>query len=350
MGTSALEHPALRLLDALLSVPSPSGREERLATVVGEHLAKMGYPGEVDPAGNVVVRLEGREQTAPPAVLAAHMDELAASVTRIDADGGLRVCRSGGLFPFKIGEGPVEIVGDGEPLLGVLSMGSTHTGEAEHRSVGWKDVRIITGLSPQQLAEAGVRVGSTAVPVRAFRGPYVFGDPSDPLVAAWTFDDRAGVMTLLRLLEALKNGAATPRRPLIVAFTVHEEGGCHGAKVLCHREKPEIFVAVDGCPMPPETALALDGRPGVWSQDTLTHYDQRLVRALCQCARDAGTELQVVVYEHAASDASAVYAAGAAPRVVTVGHVRENSHGYEVARLSVFDNLLDTLLHFVQTL
>ena len=350
MDRHAMDHPALELMDALLSVPAPSGREERLAALVREHVALMGYASETDPPGNVIVRVAGTDDTAPPAVLAAHLDELAVTVTRIDPGGSLHVRRSGGLYPFKIGECPVEIVGDGEPILGVLSMGSTHTGDLEHRSIGWNDVWIITGLSPQQLAEAGVRVGSTAVPVRDHRGPYLFGDPADPLVAAWTFDDRAGVMTLLRLLEALKGGAPQPRRPLIVAFTVHEEGGSPGAKVLCHREQPEILVAIDGCPMPPETSLALDGRPAVWSQDRLVHLDQRLVQELCASAQEAGTELQVAVYDYAASDASAAYAVGAAPRVAHVGHVRENSHGYEVARLSVFDNLLNTLVHFVPRL
>ncbi len=142
--------------------------------------------------------------------------------------------------------------------------------------------------------------------------------------------------------------AATSRRPTIVAFTVHEEGGCHGAKVLAQRERPEIFIAVDGCPMPPGSGLELDGRPATWSKDNVTHFDQRLVRALCDAARDAGTEMQTVVYNGAASDASLVYSAGAAERVATIGHVRENSHGYEIARLSVFDNVLKTLVKFLE--
>jgi putative aminopeptidase FrvX len=62
-----------------------------------------------------------------------------------------------------------------------------------------------------------------------------------------------------------------------------------------------------------------------------------------------GTELQTAVYDGAASDASLLAYAGLAPRIACVGHVRENSHGYEVARLSVFDNLLKTLVQFIQT-
>ena len=50
------------------------------------------------------------------------------------------------------------------------------------------------------------------------------------------------------------------------------------------------------------------------------------------------------------SDASQVYAVGAAPRVATFGHVRENSHGYEVARLAVFANVVATLVELVRTI
>ncbi len=193
-----------------------------------------------------------------------------------------------------------------------------------------------------------MRTGSTAVPTRERRGPVVFGDPADPLVAAWTFDDRMGCVALLRLLEALKREDTRPARPTIVAFTVHEEGGCYGARVLAQRERPEVFIAIDGCPMPPGSGLKLDGRPGTWSKDRAVHFDQRLVAALCDAAERAGTSLYTPVYDGAFSDASAVYQVGAAERVATVGHVRENSHGYEVARLSVFDNLLATLVEFVR--
>ena len=100
--------------------------------------------------------------------------------------------------------------------------------------------------------------------------------------------------------------------------------------------------------MPPGSPLELDGRPAIWSKDRLGHYDQRLLQALCQAARDAGTELQPVVYDSAASDASLVYYAGGAQRIACVGQVRANSHGYEVARLSVFDHMLNTLVQFMR--
>ena len=343
------DHPALRLFSDLLAEPSPSGREDRVAQIIRDKLAGWGYEPETDGCGNVFVRLAGREPNAPLCCLAAHTDEIGMVVTKVKPDGSLRVQRSGGLLPHKIGEGPVQILGDEEIVIGVLSMGSGH-GASSDQPVGWDDVWVITGLTQMQLAAAGIRPGSTAVPVREGRGPVVFGDPGDPLVAAWTFDDRMGCVALLRMLETMRQEAIVPHHPTLVAFTVHEEGGGHGAKALAHREGTATFVSVDGCPMPKGTHLQLDGRPGIWSQDTYAHYDQRLVRFISKAAREAGTELQPVAYPTgAASDAGMVYATGGAERIGCFGHVRENSHGYEVARLSVFDNLYRTLVQFIAT-
>lgn len=349
MSVEINKHPALSLFKELLAVPAPSGREEGVAHIIGQKLESWGYEYERDGAGNLLVRLAGRNPQAALCCLAAHMDEIGVVVTKIEPDGRLRVDRSGGLYPWKIGEGPIEIIGDKEPIVGVLSMGSTHSKQADNQAITWENVSVLTGLSPTQLNAAGVRVGSTAVPVRQVCGPVLFGDPSDPLVGAWTFDDRMGVVALLRLLQALKEQSRKPYHPTIVAFTVQEEVGGLGAKIVARREKPKIFIAVDGCPIPPGTSLRLDGRLGIWSKDRLAHYDQRLLQDLCRAGEEVGTELQPAVYNSAASDASLVYQVGSAERIACFGHVRENSHGYEVARLSVFDHLFKVLLHFVTT-
>jgi putative aminopeptidase FrvX len=208
-------------------------------------------------------------------------------------------------------------------------------------------VRVLTGHTPAQLAAAGIRPGTPLTPQRALRGPVVFGDATDPLVAAWTFDDRAGVMTLLRLLERLQADAVMPAQPTLVAFTVSEEVGGLGAKSLCLGERPEVFVAVDGAPIPPEVDVEIDGRPCMWTRDRLAPYDAGLVRDFTALAEGIGLSLQYAAYDSAASDASLARYAGLVPRIACIGHVRENSHGYEVVRLSVFDNVLDILLEFV---
>lgn len=343
---NAQQHPALELFVDLLAHPSPSSMERKLADRVCQHLRQWGYAPQRDGCGNVWVRLEGRTADGPLVCYAAHMDEIGLAVHAIEPDGRLRVSRSGGLFPWKLGETPVEILGDHATVIGVLSMGAGHG--ASGQAIDWANVRVLTGLTPAQLAEAGVRPGSLGVPLRSHCGPVLFGDPTDPLVAAWTFDDRMGVVTLLRLLKTLAEERRRPQCPTLVAFTVQEEVGGMGAKVLAQRERPDVFIAIDGCPVTPGAPLELDGRPGVWTRDRVAPYDPRLIADLCAAANAVGAALQPVAYDVSASDASMVFEVGAAQRIACFGQVRENSHGYEVARLAVFDNILRTLLYFVE--
>ncbi|MHC4598110.1 MAG: M20/M25/M40 family metallo-hydrolase [Planctomycetota bacterium] len=343
------DHPSLRLLSELLAIPSPPGREEKTAALIRKKLEAFDYTHETDGAGNVIVRLVGQKSDLDSVIYSAHMDEIGMVVTAVEEDGTLEVNRSGGLYPWKIGERPVEVIGDFEIVPGILSMGSVHTPSVRDRKHVWSEVRILTGLTPEAMEEAGIRVGSSAVPSTKERGPILLGEGEDPLVAAWTFDDRIDIVNLLRLLERVKAEAIRPVRNTIVAFTVHEEAGCHGAKVLAQREKAELFVAVDGLPVLPENDLELDGKAGIWSKDALTHFDQDVIKAFRAAARAAGTELKTAVFEGAASDASSAYQVGAVPRVATVGHIRDNSHGYEVSRLSSFDNILNTLVQFLKT-
>lgn len=340
------ENPSLALFAELLSVPSPSGYEGQVAAIVREKLDALGYPHETDSTGNILVRLEGQKADAPLLCLASHMDEIGFVVTSIEKDGTLRVMRSGGLYPWKHGEGPVEVLGDHGSITGMLSMGSTHTATG-NKAIEWSDVRVITGLTPAALTEAGIRPGSPGVPTRDVVGPLILGDASDPLVAAWTFDDRMGCVALLRLLTTLKEEGLQPVRPTLIAFTVCEEVGGLGAKVVAKREAPETFIAVDGSPIPPGAPIAIDGRPGIWSKDRLAPYDVQLLRDLSAAAERVGTQLQSVAYDSAASDASLVFAAGLTERIACVGHVRENSHGYEVARVAVFEHVARLLVEFV---
>ena len=330
----------------LLAIPSPSGYEQEVANLVASKIKQIGFEPEIDPAGNVLVRFEGQDPTRPLTTYASHMDEIGMVVTGIEADGKLSVERHGGLFPFKIGERPVVILGDAEKITGIVSMGSTHSAPGASAGQDWSGVQVNTGFSPAQLAQKGVRVGSPAVPVREGCGPMVFGDPADPLVAAWTFDDKLGCAVLLSLLEHFQATGQRPKGPTVIAFTIEEEVGGLGAKALCGRERPEVFVAIDGQPITPGSPLKLDGRPATVTKDRLAVYDKGLIAEVRKAAVAAGTEMQTVVLP-SASDASLVYNSGLADRVLCFGQVRENSHGYEVARLNVFGNVLNTLIEFI---
>ena len=204
-----MTNTTIKLFEELL-VNSPSGGEQEVASIIQKTLKDIGYTHQLDAAGNVLVRLPGKNQNASQIVFAAHMDEIAMVVSSIEPNGELRATRLGGLYPWKLGEGPLDILGDRKMIRGVFSMGSTHILNASEQSISWETVRIITGLSPDQLEEIGVRPGTPMLPTIEQRSPQMFGDESDPLISAWTFDDRMGCVTLLRLLDFLKDNSITP--------------------------------------------------------------------------------------------------------------------------------------------
>lgn len=339
-----MSHPSLVLLTELLAVPSPPGREERMAAFLREKIREIGFETEGDPAGNLLVRINP-EAPGSPVVLAAHMDEIALVVSRIEDDGRLRVVKSGGMMPHKLGERAVDILGDTETIPGIVSSGAGHGAAG---ALTWADYWVVTGLSAERLREKGVHPGSAIVPAREGRGPVLLGEPENPLVAAWTFDDRMGVLALLRLLEKLKEVPFRGTRPLIVAFTVHEEGGAHGAKALTRRECPGVFVAVDGCPLAAGSGLKADNRPVIWAKDAKANYSHDLILEFEAAARGVGIELQRAVLENAYSDASAAHDCGCAPKFATIGHARENSHGFEIASLAVLETVPAVLEAFAR--
>ena len=50
----------LDLLHSLLQIPCPSGREERMATFVGQSIEALGFSAHSDAQGNVCVEAKSR--------------------------------------------------------------------------------------------------------------------------------------------------------------------------------------------------------------------------------------------------------------------------------------------------
>ena len=348
LGDDLSQH-VLERFRSLVSIPAPSSREHRIAATICDQLQQMGLSPVTDAGGNVMVELEGREPELPMWCYAAHMDEIAIVVTRVQESGDLEITRSGSLYPWKLGEGPVEILGDERSVLGILSMGSMHIPLSQRKPVGWEGVWITTGMSEDELREAGVRAGSLAVPHVSRRGPFVFGSPDDPMAAAWSFDDRLGCALLLELLAQLQGAGEKPRHRSLFAFTHSEEVGGLGIMHLARKVEPEALIAIDLAPMPPHTPLVLDSRPAIWSKDSHTHYDHGLMLELIAAGREMDVELQTAVYEQAASDASIAFNVGATDRALCFGWACGNSHGFETLRVGVLENTLRTLHRFVTT-
>ncbi len=104
---------------------------------------------------------------------------------------------------------------------------------------------------------------------------------------------------------------------------------------------------MDGTPILASTPISIEKGPCVWVKDGKAYSDNRLIQNLRNAAQRAEQPLQFANLDGPFSDASVVHDAGFAPRFVTFGHVRENSHGFEVTRRRNFDQTESVLWHFV---
>jgi putative aminopeptidase FrvX len=349
MYEKVMSNESMKIFSELLSVPSPTGREELVAAKILEIAARWGYKGEQDYAGNVVIRVKGNGKSSHTVMFSAHMDEIGLVVTKIEPDGKLCIHKLGGMLPWKLGERPIEILTDNrDTILGVASFGAGHS-QVGQTSVDWSNMRVITGLTVEQLKEKGVRVGSVAVLPRSHVGPIIFGTEEDPMIAAWTYDDRMGCANQLRVLKTLKDEGFTPNCDMIFAFSKQEEVKGNGIKPLVIRELPDVLMCIDGGTPFAGSGIVANGGPVCLTKDKLADYSFDVILAIKAAAKAVGTELQFAVTDVAYTDASLALQSGGPLRIGHVGFVRENSHGYEVMAYSMLDKFFNVLYSFVKT-
>ena len=321
------------MLAELAALHSPSGVEDAIDGYLTERLRAYGDP-QLDAAGNVVLRIPGREPGPLRAVL-AHKDEIGAMVKRVEEHGRLRVGKLGGSFPWVWGEGPVEVLGRSETVSGVLSFGARHVSaesaqreQQDSTGVRWRDAWVETKLDADALAVAGVTPGCRLVPATARKAPHRLG-PDGEYVACYAIDDKGAVAGLLALAERLRS----PRHPTELVFTAREEIGCHGAKWYATRTRVEALVAFEVTPVAEEYGVEAGPDPVLVVADSNGPLDDVLGAELEAAAAAAGITMRHASLASFGSDASGVLASGMVARAACLAFATENTHGYEIAHL-----------------
>lgn len=316
----------IALLQEFVSLRGPAGQEEAVAEAVGQWVEKLGLKGEVDAKGSYIVRLgEGN----PRILITAHMDEIAMIVREVRPDGTLLVSQLGGLFAWKLGEGPVEILGRGEPIPGVFGFGGIHTEDpsatsvqSKGKAVEWRMGTVFTGLKAEDLKARGVRPGTRVVVARSRRNLTFLGDH----VAGHFLDDRADIVAWLLVLEEV----AKLNIPIVFAATAAEEVGGEGALYIMRDMRPEICIALELGAHVPDARVELTATPTVWSIDGYAATSAADLEMIASTGDELGMDLQFQAFSRGGSDASCAASHGLCARPLTFGLPMANSHGYEV--------------------
>jgi putative aminopeptidase FrvX len=321
-------------LQELVLAYGPPGQEDEIRDLVSHRVEGLGMQTSVDGKGNLIIG----DLSQPCRVLVtAHLDELAMIVRRIEPDGRLAVTSLGGLYPWKLGEGPVVILGK-EPVPGVLGFGGIHTEDrsavavqAREKAVDWTMATVFTGCSASELAAKGVLPGCRIVVPKERRRLWSFQE----YVAGYFLDDRADVAAMLLALEAL---GRVPEG-FVFAATAAEEVGGEGALNLMHRLYPEVCIALELAPNVPDACVRLDASPVLWVNDGYAASQPRDNALVAETALEVGIDLQYQALSRGGSDASCAASHGLCARPITLGLPLENSHGFEVIHRESVDEL-----------
>jgi putative aminopeptidase FrvX len=337
-------------LEKLLVTHSPSGLEGEIDAAIRQELAAIGWAVEQDRAGNLLVRVPGRDSAAPPLLITAHKDELGLVVRKIDESGRVWLEAMGGCRPAKYGEGPFDIVTRTGVVPGVLCVGSTHSSALSPRIQASKDgtgnwdlLYIDCGCDRDELRERGVDIGDRAV-IGRHRKPPLFLD--EDTICGYGLDDKGGVAVLLELLRQWVEHP--PQRPVCVGFTANEEPGCAGGVYLCRTLGIDEFLAIEIAPIAEEYDVAFDERPVVLFKDGTQPYDARLSWRLADAIASLGIEPQRQLVRAFGSEPSAAAKAGVAARAACIGFPTKNTHGYEMTRLDALERTVRAVAAFVE--
>jgi len=346
---------AVEVLRELVALPGPPGQEDAVRDAVAAHAEALGCRTSTDPRGNLIIAPPGR--TVVPervdVLVVAHLDEIAMLVESFDVDGWVKVVSLGGLFPWKVGEGPVSILAPGGPLPGVLSFGSIHTNSMESRAarakekpLTWEMARVFTGLKSRELESIGVRPGTRVVLGPERRTVMEFGD----YVAAPFLDDRADLVAMLLAIEELAGRAETAATSRVSAPTfafaasAAEEVGGHGALYLFRKMEPDVAIALEIGPRVPESPFPLDANPTVWTNDGYSSVQASDIELIANAADDAAIPVHWQALSRGGSDASCAASHGMVARPMTLAFGAENSHGFEITHKDSIRNLARLLV------
>jgi putative aminopeptidase FrvX len=190
-------------------------------------------------------------------------------------------------------------------------------------------MRLDCKLTPEELAERGVKVGSPACVARSRKAPVYLQD----YVAGYALDDKAGVAALLLTAELVGQEGKEGAAEVFIVLTSMEEAGAIGASYGLRALGLDAVVALDVAPVAPEYPIQAGPTPAVIFKDSSSIYSYRLSQFVAQTAEQVVGSVQRMVARSYGSDASLALRAGMVPQAALLAFPTENTHGFEVAHL-----------------
>lgn len=332
-----LEH-----LEKIISIPSPSGREDDLQKYLYSYYRNDFEKFEVGRHGALTAISNSKSDFR--VLLAGHADEISLGVIGYNDDGSLKVEKNGGIRPALYVGCRVKVITDKGIIPGVMGYNSSMLEKAK---LGTDDLFLDIGCSTKEEAMELVPKGSYVIHDAGFTK--LQGDR----LAARAFDDRIGVYIIFEAAKkAIEKGVNIG---IYTCATSGEETVGRGAHEAASIYKPQICVAVD-------VTFANDyinpgaggdvklGKGGVLCKGPIPN--RKLNKLIEECAEKLSLPLQYETStERTYTDADTMIKTFTAPAQVLFSIPLRYMHSsVEVCSTSDVDGMIDILAEFLISL
>lgn len=332
----------IKLLEKLISIPSPSGFTKNITTFIKEYLENMGYTPFYNHKGNLYVEVKGNSDYR--VALAAHVDTLGLMIRSIDGNGNIYFTPIGGpILNTYDGEYCMIHTRDGKTYTGtVLSTSpSVHvfkdakTKERTHETMYVRLDEIV--YSKKDVEALGISVGD-----------YISINPKfeytkSGFVKTRFLDDLASAFLLLEYLKEIKEKNITPKDNLLFVFTTYEEVG-HGCSSIPTVD--EILVVDMGCVGLDLTCT--EEMVSICAKDGSGPYDYEMTTKLIHLAKENGLKYAVDVYPFYSSDGSAALRGGNDIKCALIGSGIHASHGMERTHINGLNHTYQLIKLYIE--
>jgi len=335
----------MRILEALLATPSPSGFCMEIMKRVRAETEKLGFALEMTPKGNAVITLPGADEGAGDTLaLTAHVDTLGAMVRSIKPNGMLRFTPVGGYAMQTV---------EGEYCLVHTRDGRTYEGTVLSTQ---PSVHVYADVRDQKREEANmeiridelVRTKEETEKLGIAPGDFVSWDPRTRILPnGWIksrhLDDKASVAALFGVMHWLKREGVRPARTVKVVLSTYEEVG-HGSSHI----PPDIteLIAVDMGAIGDDLSTT-ERDVSICAKDSSGPYDYGMTSRLIELARRESLPHAVDIYPYYGSDASAALRGGSNIRAALIGPGVHASHGMERTHADAVANTASLLIAYI---
>lgn len=327
-----------KTLEQLVNIDSPSGYTQEATQYIAEVLQGYGRSVKFTEKGAVTCNL-GKN---PEIVIAAHTDTLGGMVSKINADGTLRMSVVGGvLLPSFEGSYLRICTTEGKIYTGTLLLNNpaTHANReagTSKRSEANMHIRIDEAVnSIEDVEKLGISVGDFI----CFE-PHYTETPSG-FIKSKFMDNKAGCFVLFEIARLFQGKDV----PVQLFFSNYEEVG-HGAATgyaPTIKEMICIDMAVVG-----DVLTGSEQKCTICAKDSTGPYDYTMRQKLTQIAKTKKIDYTIDIYPYYGSDGSAALRAGNDFRVALIGMGVSASHGIERTHKQGIQATIDLCVAYVE--